>query len=244
MASLEGHPMLPLLARTHILHPLMFYCPPRQRRLRLGPGGSYPLDKEEQELEREAEEQVAAHLAEGEAAAGATEAAVPSSSGAPGSSSMAAATTATTGGVPAASSGGAAAAVAARQSSKAAVAAAAAAAARRGKATAAAVAVRGRGGRKAAVPVRRTGGGLELLTSAGRPKFYHSRTCVAMTRDELLGGPEGGGMGPNSDSEGDAAEWQVGAAAAWASGAGRGDSRASNACAELLAAPWLPAVTG
>jgi hypothetical protein len=59
--------------------------------------------------------------------------------------------------------------------------------------------------------VRRQGQGLKLLTHDGRPKFYHSRTCVAMTRQELFE-PSGG---LSSESEGDLREWQVGGVAAW-----------------------------
>ncbi|PSC70361.1 polycomb group EMBRYONIC FLOWER 2 isoform X1 [Micractinium conductrix] len=55
--------------------------------------------------------------------------------------------------------------------------------------------------RKAAAPVRRRGQGLQLLNHQGRPKFYHSRTCVAMTRAELLADGD-------SDVEGELAEWK------------------------------------
>ncbi len=86
--------------------------------------------------------------------------------------------------------------------------AAAAAAARLGKSKASggggAAAARLR--KQAAAHVRRPGQGLTLLNHQGRPKFYHSRTCVAMTRQELTGAAT-----VDSDSEGDFAEWQVGA---------------------------------
>lgn len=85
--------------------------------------------------------------------------------------------------------------------------AAAAAAARLGKSKAsggAAAAARLR--KQAAAHVRRPGQGLTLLNHQGRPKFYHSRTCVAMTRQELTGAAT-----IDSDSEGEVAEWQVGA---------------------------------
>ncbi|GAB4817379.1 hypothetical protein N2152v2_004425 [Parachlorella kessleri] len=46
----------------------------------------------------------------------------------------------------------------------------------------------------------RSGQGLTLLTAEGRPKFYHSRTCVPLTQQELLADDD-------SDDQSDDDEW-------------------------------------
>eukprot|EP00887_Chlorella_sp_A99_P004290 scaffold15.g4290.t1 len=55
------------------------------------------------------------------------------------------------------------------------------------------------GGGAAAAP--RLGAGLELLTRDGRPRFYHSKTCTALSLEELLGGEDSG-------NESDFSDWQ------------------------------------
>jgi hypothetical protein len=52
-------------------------------------------------------------------------------------------------------------------------------------------------------PVGRRRKPLPLLTSSGLPKFYHSRSCVAMTAAELEHG------GDSDDGELDLDEWKV-----------------------------------
>lgn len=77
---------------------------------------------------------------------------------------------------------------------------------RRGRGGQGGVQSRGRGnrGRLASGPVqqRRRTVGISLLTPDGRPKFYHARSCMAMSALELQGGDD-------SDDETDIEEWKV-----------------------------------
>ena len=178
---------------SHNRYPFFYHCPRRQRRRRLGPWGTTPRDTREEELERQAEANIAARLGYAPPR--------PNSS-APASSSMLSVETLSDSGMteePAAEEAGPTAASRQRPAKP---------VGGRGRGRGGAGAS-GRGrGRAAAAAATRPGSGLALLNADGRPKFYHSRTCVAMTREELFG--EAGQAGSDeSDSEGDLAEWQA-----------------------------------
>ncbi|KAL4448261.1 hypothetical protein ABPG75_005480 [Micractinium tetrahymenae] len=198
-AALESHPLSPYLSGTRILRAFSFECPRRQRVLRRpGAAGAYPRDRDEEEAEAEA---AAEHLAgEEEAEAGGS---APSSSMRR-SSSLAGAVTVDSAGVggdgTAPGRGGSKAS--GKAAGAAAAAAAAAPAARLGKGKGPGAAAP-RKCKQAAAHVQRQGQGLTVLNHEGRPKFYHSRTCVAMTEEELTGVVP---IDPNS--EGEFAEWQ------------------------------------
>lgn len=196
--------MLGTLLYRAYLQNFWYCCPPRQRRRRLGPWGRAPRDEEAELLEAAAEEHVGQALAaaEAEAALPAEALAEPSVSATPSNSSAEpsssssdddASTTpeASGAGRPKAVPMPAAAARPPPQRVK--------AAGGRGRGRG-----HGRGGRGVRGPPPSSG--LSHLTRDGRPKFYHARSCVAMTRQELL---EQQGAA-TSESEGDLAEWQVG----------------------------------
>lgn len=191
LGRLDEHPLLDLLNMSHNRFPFFYHCPRWQRRRRLGPWGIAPRDVREEELERQAEANIAARLGYAPPR--------PSSS-APASSSLMSVETLSDSGTatatePAVAEEPGPAAASGQRAPK------PAGGRGRGRGSGG-TSGRGRGRAAAAA------GGLSLLNAAGRPKFYHSRTCVAMTQQELFG--EAGQAGSDeSDSEGDLAEWQA-----------------------------------
>ncbi len=194
LGRLEEHPLLDLLSMSHNRYPFYFHCPRWQRRRRLGPWGAAPQDAREEELERQAEADIAVRLGY---------APPQPSSSAPAASSMYSIETLSDSGteLTAAEEAGPTAASGQR---------AAKPAGGRGRGRAGGGASgRGRGrAAAAAAPGHPPSSGLALLNGEGRPKFYHSRTCVAMTREELFA-EAGQAGGDASDSEGDLSEWQA-----------------------------------
>jgi hypothetical protein len=180
-ASLPGHPLLNLLFKTPMWVTFEFRCPRGQRHLRYARNAGAPVDARELEMERLAEEADAVPAARARAEERRRRAAQAAAAG---------------GGAAQAAAGGAAGDATEEQDADAsnmgAVNPRAAAQQARRRAERAA---------EAAAPPRPREP-IRLLNDQGRPKFYHSRTCVALTQEEL-------DAGADSDDEHDGEEWEV-----------------------------------
>lgn len=215
-AALAGHPLLQLLVRTPVHAAFEFHCPRAQRHLRRS-GGEYPEDRTAEAflaaageklarmaaaLQEEEEDTVRAKAGGG--SAGSRERWArrerANSRRADSLSDLLGSSYASTSGASDSESEQAQSEEEEESQPRGRRRAPAAAPKQRGKQqkgrTAKAAGGRGQG---VGPPAR-----LTALTRDGRPRFYHSLTCAAMTEGELHGGPD-------SDDESDRSDWEVGA---------------------------------